>query len=74
MSSGYKLSTGRLAQKVDWEGGVLEAIQYGVKAAEIEDPAIARRWKRLEQLWLKMEPDLVTLARTLRTAQEERAA
>lgn len=73
MSSEYKLSTGRLAQKVNWEGGVLEAVQYGIKSIDIADPVIARKWKRLEALWSKLEPELVDVSRLLRDATERAA-
>jgi hypothetical protein len=74
MRTNYKLSLGRLATKVEWEGGVLEAIQYGIKGADIADPRVAEEWRQLEQMWSAMEPALVAMNKRLRHVGERSAA
>ena len=74
MGTGYKLSVERLAKRVEWEGGVLEAIQYGIKGADIANPELAEAWHELEQLWSQMEPALVDLNRCLRQGSARSAA
>jgi hypothetical protein len=54
-----------LAHKVNWEGGVLGALQYGVRSDQIADPALARRWKEIEQLYVRLAPKVSDLQRDL---------
>lgn len=35
-----------LAAKVEWEGGVAEAISYGIDADQLVDPEVAALWQR----------------------------
>ena len=41
------------ADKVDYEGGVFSALQYGLRASDLEDQDgdLAVRWKKLEAWW-----------------------
>jgi hypothetical protein len=50
-----KMTVRRLAQKVQWEGGVLDALQYGIRADEIDDPDVSEAWRKLESLWAELE-------------------
>lgn len=47
--------------KIDWEGGVLDALIYGLKAKDLDDsdPEFKVEWFALEQAWAKFEPKLV---------------
>jgi len=42
------MTNDELRAKVDWEGGVQEAIQYGIMAEDIDDPKVAELWKLAE--------------------------
>lgn len=33
--------------KIDWEGGIYGALQYGLSARDIADPDLARAWDEL---------------------------
>lgn len=57
-----------LAHKVNWEGGVMGALQYGVTSADIGDAALARRWARIERLHRQLMPLVSDLERDLRQA------
>ena len=39
-----------LAAKIEWEGGILEAVDYGIKAADMPegDAELAEAWGKLE--------------------------
>lgn len=63
-----KMSTARLAKKVDWEGGVEDAIRYGIRSTQIADPELAEQWRELERLYAEVEPRLRGLERRLREA------
>lgn len=44
-----------MVAKVEWEGGVLEAMDW-IDSASIEDPLLAERWSIIEGLWLVLRP------------------
>lgn len=45
------------ADKIDWEGGPLEALEYGLRSEELtEDGALKDAWVALEQAWIDFEP------------------
>lgn len=46
--------------KIDWEGGVLGALEYGLRADMLTDPTseLGTLWKSLEKAWRKFEPTL----------------
>ena len=46
-----------LAAKIDWEGGIAEAVAYGIKHTDIPDghPDLAAAWARLEDVHAEME-------------------
>ena len=46
----------RLATKVEWEGGVLAAIEYGIRSNMIEDKDLRAVWKELEERYLALTP------------------
>ncbi len=63
-----KMTTARLAKKVDWEGGIEDAIRYGIRSAQIADPELAEIWRELERLYSQVEPKLRLVERRLREA------
>jgi hypothetical protein len=54
-----------LAHKVNWEGGVLGALQYGLRSEHIADPALAMQWSAIEDLYQKLMPRITELERVL---------
>jgi hypothetical protein len=46
----------RFARKVRWEGGILDAIDYGLTAADVPDEAVASTWAEIESLYSRMRP------------------
>jgi hypothetical protein len=56
MPESTKLSTDRLAQKIRWEGGIMAALEYGIRAKDIEDPDLAKLWRRLERSYGSIAP------------------
>jgi hypothetical protein len=53
-----KMTEDEFLQKVEWEGGVVEALEYGLRADMLKDPNIklGRLWKSLETAWLGLQP------------------
>ena len=45
-----------LRDKVEWEGGVWATLQYGIRAANIDDPEVAKLWREMESLFEKTAP------------------
>jgi phage terminase large subunit-like protein len=46
------------AAKIQWEGGVVEALDYGLKATDLKDPdtELGRTWAALDAQWTLMHP------------------
>lgn len=41
-----------LADKIDWEGGVFESVEYGLKVSDLPEgvpPEVAEAWANLEK-------------------------
>jgi hypothetical protein len=56
MATQTKLSNEELSRKIRWEGGILAALDYGIRPAEIADPEIRKLWARLERSYRTIEP------------------
>jgi hypothetical protein len=56
MDQPTKFNRDGLAQKIRWEGGLLAALDYGIKARDIADPELAALWRRLERAYARMAP------------------
>jgi hypothetical protein len=50
------LSRHALGEKVAWEGGAFEALRYGIRSREIDDPELAQLWSRMESLYEQIAP------------------
>lgn len=44
-----------VARKVEWEGGVAEAIEYGIRSESIDDPALSNLWEQAETAYEQYE-------------------
>ena len=45
-----------LAKKVRWEGGALDAIEYGIRSEQIDDPELRELWRALEESYRALTP------------------
>ncbi len=59
----------QLDRLVRTHGGVLGAIEAGVRSAAIDDPEIANAWRRVEEQYAGMRPNIVVLGRVLRASR-----
>lgn len=63
------------ASKVEWEGGVLEALEYGLKPADAPPGPIRIAWMRVYQVWQQLSPIADEVGRLLdgieRTDEDE---
>jgi hypothetical protein len=57
-----------LANKVDWEGGPLEALEYGITAEDVADPTIRDLWRELEERYRGLTPLVREIRIRLRSA------
>lgn len=64
-----KLDIARLADKVGWEGGVLETIDYGIRSSDIDDQHVAQLWAELEELYMQITPLLAKIDLRIRRAR-----
>lgn len=46
------------AAKIEWEGGIIDALDYGLKADDLGDQtsALALAWRELETAWQQVKP------------------
>jgi hypothetical protein len=64
-----RLSANRLAEKVDWEGGPLGALEFGVRAENIEDPVLRSLWRDLENGYRALTPLVTQIEQQLKQAR-----
>ena len=62
------ISNDRLTRKVDWEGGIIAALDYGIRSEQIADPEIAALWHEAEAIYDALAPVLLDLDRRMRKA------
>lgn len=68
LSPSERLTKTSLAQKIRWEGGVLAALDYGIKPDEIEDAQLATLWRELDEAYRRFSPLLEEVAERLDVA------
>jgi hypothetical protein len=62
------MSLRQLAEKVDWEGGPLEALEYGITAEDVEDPSVRELWQELQDRYRALTPLVHAIRVKLRSA------
>jgi hypothetical protein len=50
------MSPRELARKVEWEGGIIGALEYGIRSGEIDDPEVAALWRGMETIYDQLRP------------------
>ena len=60
-------SVADFASKVEWEGGIVEALDYGIKPKDVPEE-IRPQWQELSDMWKKMEPLLEEVSTMLEDA------
>jgi hypothetical protein len=45
-----------LAHKINWEGGVLATLDYGLRPEDIEDQQLRTAWAELRELYARIRP------------------
>jgi len=58
-----------LARLVRMHGGILGAIEYGVRSTEISDPELATAWRQIERQYQALRPALSIVGRVLAKAR-----
>jgi len=59
------LNLTQLANKIEWEGSVAEAIEYGVKWSDIEDEKVANLWRLAEAAYREFNGFAVLIEKDL---------
>jgi hypothetical protein len=49
--------------KVEWEGGVVDALEYGLRADMLKDRSseLFKLWRKLDSKWDKLKPSLAAV-------------
>ena len=68
-----QMTPDEFVNKVDWEGGVLDALEYGLRSTELDDsnPALKGGWIELEKAWVDFEPLLHGVEQLVEDARDE---
>ncbi len=64
-------SVRQLDRLVRTHGGVLGAIESGVRSESILDPELASAWRRVEQQYAEMRPNIVVVGRVLKASRAQ---
>ena len=64
-----KMSLRRLAARVGTEGGIVAAIDYGIRDVDIDDANVAAIWAEVQSLYAQMIPLMDQLDRRIRQAR-----
>lgn len=51
-----KYTNASLLTKINWEGGIMDALDYGISPDDIEDPKVASIWRDIQDHYLDLEP------------------
>jgi hypothetical protein len=62
-----------VAAKVEWEGGIIEALEYGIHAADMPagDTGLTAAWQALEDAFDALQPLAATVGDMLEAAAYE---
>jgi hypothetical protein len=54
------MTEAEFVEKIDWEGGVWDALLWGLRADMLDDPdsRLGRAWSKLEKFYAKHGPEL----------------
>jgi hypothetical protein len=58
----------RLAEKVEWEGGVFATLRYGVRSEDIHDEELRALWAKMEEHYLAITPIATEISVRLKNA------
>lgn len=57
--------------KIEWEGGIIEALDYGLKPTDAPEGPLRDAWTRAYELWQQMEPVISEINALLEAIDEE---
>ena len=68
-----KLTEDEFLGKVEWEGGVLDALEYGMRAEMLidQDSELFERWNALEKEWRRFQNFLNPVERYVEEWEED---
>lgn len=64
-----RMDTRALDQRVRQHGGILEAIEWGIRSDSIEDPELATVWRGIEAQYEEMRRSMFAASRMLTTGR-----
>lgn len=57
--------------KIDWEGGIIGALEYGLTADDVEPGSMRDAWRKLDELWAPMEDAIADVQAIIDEAADE---
>jgi hypothetical protein len=62
-----------VAGKIEWEGGIMEALDYGIRSGDMPDDELRDAWDKLEKAHAAMAPLVAFVEDLLDGTEGERA-
>lgn len=59
------------AAKIEWEGGIPDALEYGLKSEDCEPGELRNAWKDLEDRWKTLQKPMSVVERILAAINSE---
>lgn len=59
------------AAKVEWEGGITDALDYGLKAEDCEPGDLRTAWEKLELQWAAIQEEMDDVQEVLDRYEED---
>lgn len=68
----YDMTSYEFSTKIEWEGGIVAALEYGLKSTDLDVPDgdplgddLRRAWSQLETKWDAMKDDITAVSELL---------
>jgi hypothetical protein len=73
IGSEFKMLVADFVSKIEWEGGIIDALEYGLTAESLdegEDDGLRSAWAELESMWLTVESQVRRIESLLEKYEE----
>lgn len=62
------MTTRQVRDKVEWEGGVVSTLNYGLRAEDIRDAKLASLWREAQEIQSELSSVVAEINQSLRAA------
>lgn len=66
-----RMTESDFAAKIEWEGGIVDALEYGLKYSDCEPGELRNAWEKLEVKWATIQDEINAVEDILNQIEEE---